>query len=67
MEKVEGYLIDGRFFRTKEEAEEAELVKHIIDRLHTNNMLGSITSSLDITRALNYVIANYQVTPKVCK
>lgn len=71
MQKVEGYLVDGKFFTSQKEAEEHAMVTELIDRLTSNNVISSYDHIqwLDVGRAIRYVVENYELKRKTpnCK
>lgn len=63
VEKVEGYMLNGRFYRTLEAAQNAKMVEEIVNQLLHNKLI-NIGCELQIGRALAYVLNNYRLTPK---
>lgn len=63
VEKVEGYMLDGRFYKTLEAAQNAKMVEKIINQLLHNSLI-SVGDEFRVGRALAYVLNNYRLTPK---
>lgn len=63
VEKVEGYMLNGRFYRTLEAAQNAKMAEEIINQLLHNRLI-SVGGEFQVGRALAYVLDNYRLTPR---
>ena len=65
IEKVECYILNGRFYRTLEAAQNAKIVEEIVTQLlHDKLISPGAGGEFQVVRALAHVVNNYRLMPK---
>lgn len=62
IEKVEGYLVHGKFFSTKDEAVSFELALEIVEKVQRE--FGWATATRDVNRTIDFITRHYHLMPK---